>query len=571
MRKFFLTLAVLVMAIYANAQKNQYFWYQGNLILGNPIAQIDSITFGEEDTDSIMLYLPRTIVKKEIVHDTVIVPFRDTVYLETPSNSINYTCDNIIASGTCGKQGNNVLWTLCSDSVLIFEGHGEMEDYPNYTAPWYSHIEAFHTMIIGEGITVVGEEAGMNAHNLKRLILPKSVKGIDFLAFHGASNLQYVTFPDSLEYIGERSFLDCAMTTVTIPANVHTIGGGAFQGCTKLKSVYTQSATPAGAGYDIFINVTDATIFVPRGSLQAYQNAYGWNEHASQMVEYDYTPKAPEQVVHDTVIVHDTIYIMQPCPVDIPEGALYGAFSVAADKKVLFANGNLQYQASTNTWRFAEKQYNMVGNDNQYISSTYTGWIDLFGWGTGNNPSISTEVNTDYSTFVDWGVNAISNGGNEANMWRTLTKDEWQYMLYTRTNAASLFGLGSVNGVNGAIILPDNWSIPQGASFTPSSTRGLVDEGGYSHNPSYDNFSHNTYTAEQWYVMESAGAVFLPAAGTRNGTQVNIVGELGHFWSSTYINADYAYGLNFDSYDFNPQNGNNRNYGRSVRLVQDVK
>ena len=55
MKKFFLTLAVLVMALCASAQKNQYFWYQGNLMLGNPIAQIDSVTFGNEDTDSISL------------------------------------------------------------------------------------------------------------------------------------------------------------------------------------------------------------------------------------------------------------------------------------------------------------------------------------------------------------------------------------------------------------------------------------------------------------------------------------------------------------------------------------
>ena len=62
------------------------------------------------------------------------------------------------------------------------------------------------------------------------------------------------------------------------------------------------------------------------------------------------------------------------------EGALKGQFSVAADEQVFFSQGNLQYQASTDTWRFAENQYDMVGADNKNISATYTGWIDLFGW-----------------------------------------------------------------------------------------------------------------------------------------------------------------------------------------------
>ena len=80
MKKVFLTLAVIVMAICASAQKNQYFWYQGNLMLGNPIAQIDSVTFGnEDDTDSIIVYLPRTIIKTVEVHDTVYITIHDTI------------------------------------------------------------------------------------------------------------------------------------------------------------------------------------------------------------------------------------------------------------------------------------------------------------------------------------------------------------------------------------------------------------------------------------------------------------------------------------------------------------
>lgn len=72
-----------------------------------------------------------------------------------------------------------------------------------------------------------------------------------------------------------------------------------------------------------------------------------------------------------------------------------------------------------------------MGEANKNISLTYESWIDLFGWGTGNNPTQSSANIGDYSDFADWGlVNAIRNGGNETGLWRTLTKDEWAYLFY---------------------------------------------------------------------------------------------------------------------------------------------
>lgn len=266
------------------------------------------------------------------------------------------------------------------------------------------------------------------------------------------------------------------------------------------------------------------------------------------------------------VLQADSISVV--APTQPSGGRLSGEFSVSATTKVHFSQGNLQYQASTNTWRFAANQYDLIGSDNSNISASYTGWIDLFGWGTGNNPTnVSTDYN-DYATFTDWGTNAIPNGGNQANLWRTLTKDEWVYLFYGRTNAAVLFGLGSVNGVNGTILLPDNWSLPAGATFTASTTQGLADKGSFYLNSNNNNFSHNTYTKEQWSVMESAGAVFLPAAGSRYGTGVLNVGSFSHYWSATPFGTSYAYYLYFDSSYLSPQNYDGRYYGLSVRLVR---
>lgn len=191
-----------------------------------------------------------------------------------------------------------------------------------------------------------------------------------------------------------------------------------------------------------------------------------------------------------------------------PIGTKSGLFTINADgDQVWFSQGNLQYQASTNTWRFAENQYDYVGSGNQNVSTTYSGWIDLFMWGTGNNPTLHDHYG-DYSTFVDWGVNAISNGGNQPNMWRTLSSSEWDYILNTRYNAANRYGWGTINGVEGLIFLPDTWSLPEGCSFTAGYHTVYYGGGGYA-----NIWNTNSYTLSQWAAMESAGAVFLPTTG----------------------------------------------------------
>lgn len=273
-----------------------------------------------------------------------------------------------------------------------------------------------------------------------------------------------------------------------------------------------------------------------------------------------------------------------------PVGSKGGLFSVSATQQVYFSQGNLQYQASSNTWRFAKHQYDYVGYNGNYNdydhaegynSSTYSGWIDLFGWGTGNNPTLTTDriyegwdTNGNrfycYGTFVDWGSNAISNGGNTANQWRSLTSDEWDYLLNFRTNASAKRGTGNINQVGGLIILPDSWALPSGCSFTAGFST-------YDEN-SFPDWTLNSYTLAQWAQMEAAGAVFLPAAGYRYVTSLDFVDVEGHYWSSTgvgeheedsYDDHATARSMMFSS-DLFTTDWRNRYLGFSVRPVQDI-
>lgn len=299
-------------------------------------------------------------------------------------------------------------------------------------------------------------------------------------------------------------------------------------------------------------------------------------------------------VIHDTIVVPgDTIRI--PTDPTNPttggfdqNGASNAVFTVASGRTVKFSRGNLQYQASTSTWRFAENQYDFIGNDNANISSTYSGWIDLFGWGTSGwnsgancyQPwSTSHDVSSDYYpggsytnnltgnyANADWGVyNRISNGGNQAGMWRTLTKDEWNYLLLTR-NASTVSGIANaryakatIGSVTGLIVFPDSFTMPTGISVVSGS---INSEGAA--------FADNTFTTQQWSQLEANGAIFMPAAGNREGSSFyNIVGSGGYYWSSSCNGWSGAWYVYFSSGDVSMNGNGIRNKGYSVRLVRD--
>ena len=269
-------------------------------------------------------------------------------------------------------------------------------------------------------------------------------------------------------------------------------------------------------------------------------------------------------------------YIKKMAVLDVkeyPKGAIPGLFSVAADRKVWFSQGNLQFNTASKKWRFAEHQWEVCDkttgehNASEYYAENSGYWIDLFGWGcTGNNPNPNpenpvdpyylyyqpwstnysasnisqynlhgygpstnrlpdTEQDLQVSNGSDWGANVITNG---CEGWRTLSAKnlvgEWNYVLSHRTNCQNLRGLGKIGiknqlgvvveeEVNGLILLPDDW--PVNSSSNPLVPEGCPDFVTYGSSHSYKQYTDNQYSYEQWNLMEANGALFLPAAGYR--------------------------------------------------------
>ena len=118
------------------------------------------------------------------------------------------------------------------------------------------------------------------------------------------------------------------------------------------------------------------------------------------------------------------------------------------------------------------------------------------------------------------------------------------------------FAKATVNNVKGVILLPDNWAA---SIYTLNSTNG-------------GNYSGNIITIETWnIVLEANGAVFLPAAGYRNGTAVSYVGEQGCYWSASFSDSSDVWRLYFESSNVFPNHSISRYRGHSVRLVRDAQ
>lgn len=244
-------------------------------------------------------------------------------------------------------------------------------------------------------------------------------------------------------------------------------------------------------------------------------------------------------------------------------------FSVGAQRQVYFSPGNLQYQPNATTWRFAHEQYNYIGTANTNADLTYDSWLDLFGWSTHEGYSyfgVGTDTAANYYTgsFKDWGCKRI--GKDEPNTWRTLTYEEWRYLLSARKDCNALMGCAQVMGVNGLILLPDDWQAPEGITFKP----GFYEEKINNESEAKAGYGAHQFIDEvEWKALEHSGAVFLPAAGYRVGWDVGNVQYDGFYWSSTPNEANTAYYTFFSSGQAEPRT-RERKHAHSVRLVRNV-
>ena len=273
-------------------------------------------------------------------------------------------------------------------------------------------------------------------------------------------------------------------------------------------------------------------------------------------------------------------------------------FSVGPTQLATFASGNLQatYTDGTWTWGFAPNQYTALyysdptsTNKNLQYNTTGehigeynggNGTIDLFSW-VGASSDLtgvqmygihSSTTNDAYgdtageSLKADWGTTIDGKG-----TWRTPSKDELSWIISRRktygnrhmstVNGVSYasYAKGSVNGINGLIIFPDNYTHPGGVTH-PENVNGDT-----------NNFAENSYSVDDWKDMENNGAVFLPATYYRKDDGSGPVwggnSACVLYWASTGKDAKTAWRTNTTSNALNIPDNTDRKRGMAVRLI----
>ena len=283
----------------------------------------------------------------------------------------------------------------------------------------------------------------------------------------------------------------------------------------------------------------------------------------------------------------------------VPSTFTERTFTVSADgKKVKFSSGNLQAviaeghdnSAEGARWQFADRQYQYPSRaDGDAYSADAGKTVDLFmhpesgdvtvpyAFGIPVTNAYSTSTTT---TFEDWGEhlniypNSTSSTPYVKNIYRTLTRYEWAYLLVTRESGATVGGTsnarysrvtlnvgGTTGTISGLLIYPDGftWTSAMGTAPVVNSLTS-------------DFNTSSAYTLAQFEAMESAGVVFLPAAGQcNNNGNFNYVAH-GYYWSADLLSESsaHAHMLDFRSGSIGVSSGYRRYDGYSVRLVKDV-
>ncbi|MCQ2316405.1 MAG: fibrobacter succinogenes major paralogous domain-containing protein [Bacteroidales bacterium] len=308
-------------------------------------------------------------------------------------------------------------------------------------------------------------------------------------------------------------------------------------------TAYTGSVTMGGTGISNTLTVSPAGSFsgsgeggiaIDKGDGTTGERFVTLIPTGETSIFVAFTGDATGSMAFANGIVENKFYGMKDA-IAVTLEAAAPKFSVGENTTVEFAPGNLYWDGGA--FRFEANQWSFASTwDASHVSHFY--WSkdaaeatkDYFNW--------EQSMSTDDVFFTE--ASGFQVNGYEANTWRTLTNDEWNYLLNSRTGASSLRAWVTLSNVSvsGLVLLPDG-STATASGITTSS------------------------------ALADAGAVFLPAAGYRDGTDVNYVGSYGYYWSSSpnEDNEDGAYRMYFDSGIAYTLSGN-RCSGYAVRLVR---
>ncbi len=194
--------------------------------------------------------------------------------------------DAVLGSGTVPN--SEISWALTGDGTMTFSGTGVIGSYFSGSSgdAWDGLNSYVKKVVIGDGITGIGEYAFRGMTQLESVSVPASVTFVGSEAFKMCTSLKEILLPDSITGIGMEAFFMCtALEKITLPAGLTEIADRAFYGCISLPAIHLPEGVSSIGNY-AFAACTSLTGFTfPRAltsiGYYAFYSAFDKDSYVS--------------------------------------------------------------------------------------------------------------------------------------------------------------------------------------------------------------------------------------------------------------------------------------------------
>lgn len=154
--------------------------------------------------------------------------------VDTLQTEVDDIIGGIVEIGTCGE---NIHYVLYENGKLLLHGTGETYDYEIGQSPFWEN-EDIRSLVVSDGITKIGNSLFERCKNMALASFPTSLTEIGERAFfmYDQGGLTELNIPASITAIGEKAFACEALTSVTLPATLTTLGTYLFMNSHTLTS-----------------------------------------------------------------------------------------------------------------------------------------------------------------------------------------------------------------------------------------------------------------------------------------------------------------------------------------------
>ncbi len=441
------------------------------------------------------------------------------------------------------------------------------------------HLPSMQKCIVEGGHQVVNAimaaqgETELDFYNLCALLKVKVPAGLHVTDIYVTTNIQNgdASTPSGIRLWGNG--------TVTFNGN------GARPTLSALTRTQPSASTPLDGGDTVYLHVVDLTsdgvyyITVPKVENTNFKVWVNYKVEGSDQ-NYFYCATKQQSGNANCLNANEIGFvnfadIVPPTPSNPdPNDFIPGIYSISSTEKVNFAKGNLVFDVTTAgnnghnySWSFNTTQYNTVGYNivmNGNEPQRGTSEFSKMSVNNGVFPNNNGYGSLGPDNYYDWGnyINEVTPSISEDNLWFTLSRTEWAYLLYTRGVSYARFAKVQVEGANGLLLFPDEFLWPNDNLTQPTAL-----------NVASAAFTQINYTAAQFSELEEAGCVFLRTNGyvDHSGNAQIHNASYGYYWTRNFDgNQTHSY-LYFDNSSISPNSNNaqmHAGYAMCIRLAR---